>query len=103
MQRVADDLFGFVVEICSRPVLVLSAPSMSRACELCSQQWFADELLQYRSSGSQVWDGQTSLTIRPARSRELAELEIARMRDRMDHFDETTIFAFLIPLDSEMQ
>jgi hypothetical protein len=101
-QKALEDTQGFVVEVHNRPIMVLSAPSMSRARALCSQEWFADELLQYRSSGSQVWDGSAPLSIRRAQLSELAELEIARIRERMEKQQDEIIFAFLVPLDAEL-
>lgn len=93
---------GFVIEIQDRAILALSATSMRRAREICSQQWFADELLHYRSCGSQIWDGVTPLSIRRATACELAELEIARVKELVEEQQDEFIFAFLVPLDADM-
>jgi hypothetical protein len=92
---------GFVVEANNRAILALSAPSMSRARKLCSQKWFAHELLHYRSCGSRIWDGESQLSIRRAKLPELAELEIARVREWAEEQQDEFVFAFLIPLDAE--
>ena len=100
-QNTPRKIEGFVVEAHDRAILALSAPSMSRARKLCAQKWFARELLDYRSCGSRIWDGESRLSIRRAKLPELAELEIARVREWAEEQQDEFVFAFLIPLDAE--
>jgi hypothetical protein len=100
-QNIPRKTEGFVVESHDRPIVALSAPSINRARELCSQEWFARELLHFRSRGSRIWDGESRLSIRRAKLPELAELEIARVREWAEEQQDEFVFAFLIPLDAE--
>jgi hypothetical protein len=101
-QKAPREVEGFVVEVHNRTILVLSAASMSRARKLCSQNWFAEELLRYRSRGARIWDGKAQLSIRRAKFFELAELEIARAKELAREQQDEFAFAFLIPLDAEV-
>jgi hypothetical protein len=93
---------GFVIEINNRKILAFSAPSMKEARDLCSQHWFAEELQGYRSCGSPIWDGKAPLSVHHAEQKEIAELEVARFKERLEESYDTISFAFLIPLDAEM-
>jgi hypothetical protein len=94
-------LKNFVVEIEGRAVLAVSSSSINRARQICSESWFEDELLRFRSLGLSVWDGRTKLCIRCANYVEIAELEIAQAKEIAAGEHDNIVFAFLIPIDPE--
>lgn len=73
---------GFVLETGGRAILAFLGDSAEQAKELCSQDWFAEELASYRSCGHPIWDGKAELSIRSANPTETAELQITRANER---------------------
>jgi hypothetical protein len=94
---------SFVIESGGRAVLAFRASNMKEAKKLCSRDWFAQELASFRSRGEPIWDGQAKLTIRQATDLEHAEVEIAKAGEVARHEYEGYAFAFLVPLDAEVQ
>ena len=90
---------AFVLEIGGRAVLALMSVDIERARELCSENWFVEELASYRSCGDAVWDGAAELRVRPASAREAMELNIALSLERARKEYEGYVFAFLVPVD----
>jgi len=92
-----------VLEIGGRPVLALMSHDIERARELCSQVWFVEELVSYRSCGNPIWDGAEALRIRHADTREAADLRVALSVERARREYEGYVFAFLVPIDAMPQ
>jgi hypothetical protein len=93
----------FVLETGGRAVLAFSAGGLEQAIDLCSQHWFTDELASYRSCGTPIWDGTTSLRIRCAEPYEAAEVRIALATERCRKEYDGYVFAFLVPVDASLQ
>jgi hypothetical protein len=93
----------FVLEVGGRGVLAFAAEGIAAAKELCSQGWFAEELVSYRSCGHPLWDGTAELKIRVANVREAAELQIDLAKERARDEYEGYVFTFLVRLDTDLQ
>src|SRR5262249_6620299 len=93
----------FVLEIGGRAVLAFPAHGMTAAKDLCSPDWFTEELRTYRSCGDPIWDGTAGLRIRVANAREAAELQIERAKERARDEYEGYVFTFLVRLDADPQ
>ena len=92
---------GFALETGGRTVLAFLARSIKQASELCTQDWFLEELASCRSSGLPIWDGAAELGIRRADESEAAELQIARAGERARKEFEGYVFVFFVPVDAE--
>jgi hypothetical protein len=92
----------FVMEVAGRAVLALFADDIEHARIFCSQDWFWDELSTNRSSGCSIWDRASDLRIRHAKACEVAELHIALGLERFRKCD-GYVFAFLVPVDADLQ
>jgi hypothetical protein len=64
---------------------------------------FRDELATYRSSGCPIWDSTSELKIRHAKPCEAAELQIASGLERFRREYDGYVFAFLVPVDVDLQ
>ena len=93
----------FVLETRGRAVLAFLAGGLEQARDLCSQHWFIDELASYRSCGQPIWDGATDLQIRCANASEAAEVQIALATERCRKEYGGYVFAFLVPVDANLQ
>jgi hypothetical protein len=93
----------FVLEVGGRAVLALFADDIEHAQAFCSQDWFWDELANYRSSGCPILDNAAGLRIRPAKPCEIAELHIALGLERFRKEYDEYVFAFLVPVDADLQ
>ena len=93
----------FVLETRGRAVLAFLAGGLEQARDLCSQHWFIDELASYRSCGQPIWDGTTGLRIRCANPSEAAEVQIALATERCRKEYDGYVFAFLVPVDANLQ
>ena len=93
----------FVLETSGRAVLAFLAGGLEQARALCSQHWFMDELASYRSCGQPIWDGATGLRIRCATPSEAAEVQIALATERCRKEYDGYVFAFLVPVDANLQ
>jgi hypothetical protein len=105
-QHTAEQVSGeqaFVLETGGRAVLAFLAGGVKQARELCTQDWFLEELASYRSSGFPVWDGAAELGIRRANACEAAEIQIARAGERARKEYEGYVFVFFVPVDAELQ
>ena len=80
----------FVLETRGRAVLAFLAGGLEQARDLCSQHWFIDELASYRSCGQPIWDG-------------AAEVQIALATERCRKEYNGYVFAFLVPVDANLQ
>jgi hypothetical protein len=94
---------GFVLEIRGRSVLALLGNSIEQAKALCSEAWFLEELVSYRSCGNPIWDGEAKLSLRHAGVCETAELEVALRSEQKRHEYEGYVFVFLVPVDVTLQ
>jgi hypothetical protein len=94
---------GFVLETGGRTVLAFLAGGIKQARELCTQDWFVEELASYRSSGLPIWDGTAELGIRRADASEAAELQIALAGERARKEYEGYVFVFFVAVDAEPQ
>ncbi|SDT47605.1 hypothetical protein [Bradyrhizobium canariense] len=94
---------GFVLETGGRAVLAFRAASMEEARDLCSQDWFVEELASYRSCGHPIWDGTTELRIRRANATESAEIQIALTTELARKEYEGHVFVFFVPVDTNLQ
>jgi hypothetical protein len=93
---------GFVLETGGRALLAFMAGGMEQAKQLCSEDWFVEELTSYRSSGRPVWDGSAELKIRRANPREAAEIQIALTGELARREYEGFVFVFFVPVDAEL-
>jgi hypothetical protein len=93
----------FVLEAGGRAVLAFFADDIEHAQTFCSQDWFWDELATYRSSGRPIWDSASHLRIRHAGPCEVAELQIALGLERFRREYDGYVFAFLVPVDADLQ
>jgi hypothetical protein len=93
----------FVLESRGRAVLAFLAEDVEKARDLCSQEWFLEELFLYRSYGERIWDGTNNLCIRGANPSEAAEIQIALVIERYRKECDGYVFAFLVPLDANLQ
>jgi hypothetical protein len=93
----------FVLETRGRAVLAFLAAGLEQARDLCSQHWFIDELASYRSCGQPIWDGVTDLRIRYANACEAAEVQVALATERCRKEYDGYVFAFLVPVDGNLQ
>jgi hypothetical protein len=94
---------GFVVETSGRAVLAFLAGGIEQARDLCTQDWFVEELASYRSCGHPLWDGAAELGIRLANACEAIELRVAQAGERARKEYEGYVFVFLVPVDAEPQ
>ena len=94
---------GFVLETGGRALLAFRAGGMEQAKQLCSEDWFVEELASYRSSGRPIWDGATELKIRRANPRESAEIQIALTGELARREYEGYVFVFFVPVDADLQ
>jgi hypothetical protein len=93
----------FVLEIDGRALLALFADDIEDAQTFCSRGWFWDELATYRSSGCPILDGAPDLRIRTANPCEVAELHLALGLERFRKEYDGYVFAFLVPVDADLQ
>jgi hypothetical protein len=93
----------FVLEVGGRAVLALFADDTEHARTFCSQDWFWDELATYRSSGCLIWDSTSDLSIRHAEPCEVTELHIALGLEEFRKEYDGYVFAFLVPVDADLQ
>jgi hypothetical protein len=93
----------FVLEVGGRAVLALFAGDIEDAQTFCSQGWFWDELAIYRSSGCPILDTTSDLRIRTANPCEVAELHLALGLERFRKEYDGYVFAFLVPVDADLQ
>jgi hypothetical protein len=91
---------GFVVETGGRALLAFRAGDIERAKQLCSEDWFVEELASHRSSGRPIWDGSAELKIRRANPREAAEIQIALTGELARKEYEGYVFVFFVPVDA---
>jgi hypothetical protein len=75
----------------------------SCARAFCSQDWFWDELASYRSRGCPIWDSTSELKFHHAKPCEAAELQIAVELERFRKEYDGYVFAFLVPVDADLQ
>jgi hypothetical protein len=94
---------GFVVETGSRALLAFMAGSIERARQLCSEDWFVEELASYRSGGQPIWDGSAELRVRHAKPSEAAEIQIALNGELIRREYEGYVFVFFVPVDASPQ
>jgi hypothetical protein len=94
---------GFVVETGGRAVLAFLAGGIEQARNLCTQDWFAEELASYRSCGLPLWDGTAELRIRRANACEAAEVRIALAGECARKEYQGYVFVFFVPVDAELQ
>lgn len=67
------------------------------------EAWFVEELQRMRSEGRVLLLGSgDKLLVRPARPEEIGELEVQRGLDEARGEDLKYCFAFLVPIDSEV-
>ena len=85
-----------------RALLAFRAGSIEQAKQLCSEDWFVEELASYRSSGQPIWDGSTELKIRRANAAEAAEIQIALTGELARREYEGYVFVFFVPIDAEL-
>jgi predicted component of type VI protein secretion system len=93
----------FVLESSGRAVLAFLADGLEQARELCSQHWFMDELVSYRSCGHPIWDGTADLRIRYANPSEAAEVQIALAGEQCRKEYDGYVFVFFVPVDAGLQ
>jgi hypothetical protein len=94
---------GFVLETGGRALLAFMADGMEQARQLCSEDWFVEELASYRSSGHPIWDGAAELKVRRANPREAAEIQIALTGELARREYEGHVFVFFVPVDADLQ
>jgi hypothetical protein len=94
---------GFVLETGGRALLAFMAGGMEQARQLCSEDWFVEELASYRSSGHPICDGAAELKIRRANPRESAEIQIALTGELARREYEGYVFVFFVPVDADLQ
>lgn len=93
----------FVLEAGGRAVLALFANNIEHAQTFCSQSWFWDELATYRSGGCLVFDSNSELKVRHANPCEAAELHTALDLEQFRREYDGFVFAFLVPVDADLQ
>jgi hypothetical protein len=93
----------FVLEVGGRAVLALFANDIEHAQTFCSQGWFWDELATCRSSGCPILDSASDLRLRTANPCEVAELHLALGLERFRKEYDGYVFAFLVPVDVDLQ
>lgn len=93
----------FVLEVGGRAVLALFADDIEHARTFCSRGWFWVELATYRSHGCPIWDSASELKIRHAKPFEVAELHLALGLERFRKDYDGYVFAFLVPVDADLQ
>ena len=91
---------GFVVETRGRTLLAFRAGGVEQARQLCSEDWFLEELASYRSGGRPIWDGCSELEIRRANATEAAEIQIALTGELARKEYEGYVFVFFVPVDA---
>ncbi|WP_213742174.1 hypothetical protein [Bradyrhizobium sp. dw_411] len=94
---------AFVLEVGGRAVLALFAGDIEHARTFCSQDWFWGELATYRSGGRPIWDSTSDLRIRHAKPCEVTELHIALELEQFRREYDGYVFAFLVPVDADLQ
>jgi hypothetical protein len=94
---------GFVLEIGGRAVLAFRAGNLEHAKELCTEDWFVEELTSYRSCGHPIWDGTAELRIRRADASETAEIQIALTTELARKEYDGHVFVFFVPVDADLQ
>ena len=94
---------GFVLETGGRALLAFMAGGIEQARQLCSEDWFVEELASYRSSGRPIWDGSAELKVRRANPREAAEIQIALAGELARREYEGHVFVFFVPVDADLQ
>jgi hypothetical protein len=94
---------GFVVETGGCALLAFRAGGIAQAKQLCSEDWFVEELASYRSDGRPIWDGCSELEIRRADATEAAELQIALTGELARREYEGYVFVFFVPVDAGLQ
>jgi hypothetical protein len=92
----------FALEIKGRPVLALSATSLRSARARVEEPWFLEELGRMRSKGRPLLHPGDERLVRPARPEESAELELQHGLDEARGEDLKYCFAFLVPIDAEL-
>ena len=92
---------GFVVEAGGGALLAFRAGGIEQAKQLCSEDWFIEELASYRSGGRPIWDGCAELKVRRADAREAAEIQIALTGELARKEYEGYVFVFFVPVDAE--
>jgi hypothetical protein len=90
---------GFVLEIGGQALLAFRAGNIDEARCLCTQDWFTQELVSYRSRGLPIWDGLAEVNVRRANASEAAELQIALTTELARKEYEGYVFAFFVPID----
>jgi hypothetical protein len=90
---------GFVLETGGRAVMAFMASGIWQARNLCTEDWFAEELASYRSGGQPIWDGSTEFRVRRANQTESAETQIALTGELARKEYEGYLFVFLVPVD----
>src|SRR5262245_48890625 len=93
---------SFVIECRGQPILALATKSLAAAESFCRNEWLASELAVYRSGGRPVWDGKDLLIVRPATPFEHAKVLAATVADEARNEDTKFVFAFLIPIDPDL-
>ena len=93
---------SFALEINWRPVLALSATSLRPARARVEEPWFLEELDRMRSNGRPLLRPRDKRLVRSARPEEIAELELRRGLDEARGEDLKYCFAFLVPIDAEL-
>jgi hypothetical protein len=92
----------FALEINRRPVLAFFAKSLRSARIQAGQSWFLEELERMRSNGKSLLSSGDERAVRPARPEEIKELEVQRGLDEEMGEDLKYCFAFLVPIDAEL-
>lgn len=92
----------FTLEINQRPVLALSATSLRSARARAEEPWFLEELERMRCNCGPLLRSCDQRLVRPARPEEIAELELRRGLDEARGEDLKYCFAFLVPIDAEL-
>jgi hypothetical protein len=90
------------LEINQLPVLALSATSLLSARARVEEPWFLEELERMRSNCGPLPRSCDQRLVRPARPEEIAELELRRGLDEARGEDLKYCFAFLVPIDAEL-
>ncbi|WP_262271772.1 hypothetical protein [Microvirga yunnanensis] len=94
----------FTLEIDGRPIAITDAEE-GRARDIFESDEFKEDLTVMTSDGTPLWDGQASLTIRPASDQEVAAFEASEFdvndADEDAEDDDGVFVTFLVPVDHD--
>lgn len=89
----------YTLDIDGKPTLSFEAANPGEGTELLKEGWFLDDLSKLTTNGRPLWDGASTLRVRPA-SEEEAERYRSFAAEAEDK-DGEILLAFLVTLDGK--